>query len=199
MTLGLACALQTLVLSLQGMPSAVSPQSLHMQGSCLLCSYQAHTHQHHDCMCPCVQLAERLYTSGYLSYPRYTPSLGCKAADALYSASFSAQCPCAHLTESRPWQPWSLHRHRGLHLQRLLCQMLRGFSGALDCRTESSAYPQGFDFQEVLVEQRRHPIWGQYAGALLSEGFTTPKVTSCCLDAHNICGSERSSEPTMAG
>ena len=54
-------------------------------------------------------------------------------------------------------------------------------AGSLACRTESSAYPQGFDFQEVLVEQRRHPIWGQYAGALLSEGFTTPKVTSCCL------------------
>ena len=67
-------------------------------------------------------------------------------------------------------------------------------ASSLACRTESSAYPQGFDFQEVLVEQRRHPIWGQYAGALLTEGFMTPKVTACYL-AHDIEAPERLPQP----
>ena len=40
---------------------------------------------------------------------------------------------------------------------------------------ESSAYPPGFDFQEVLVEMRRHPIWGEYAQHLMGT-FTPPKV-----------------------
>ncbi|CAK0787024.1 hypothetical protein CVIRNUC_010240 [Coccomyxa viridis] len=41
-------------------------------------------------------------------------------------------------------------------------------------RTESSAYPPGFDFQEVLDEMRRHPIWGDYAQHLMGT-FTPPK------------------------
>ena len=40
---------------------------------------------------------------------------------------------------------------------------------------ESSAYPPGFDFEEVLVEMRRHPIWGEYAQHLMGT-FTPPKV-----------------------
>ena len=65
-----------------------------------------------------MQIAERLYTSGYLSYPR----------------------------------------------------------------TESTAYPTGFDFNEVLAAQRRHPIWGEYTSAIMTTGFTAPKVygTCCC-------------------
>lgn len=59
-----------------------------------------------------MQIAERLYTSGYLSYPR----------------------------------------------------------------TESTAYPNGFDFNEVLAAQRRHPIWGDYTSAIMANGFTAPKV-----------------------
>lgn len=52
-------------------------------------------------------------------------------------------------------------------------------------RTESSAYPPGFDFQEVLLELRRSAFFGDYAAALLSGGFTPPKVV------HNFenCGS----------
>ena len=44
-------------------------------------------------------------------------------------------------------------------------------------RTESTAYPPGFDFHEVLVEMRRHPIWGEYAAHLMGHGaFAPPKV-----------------------
>ncbi len=43
-------------------------------------------------------------------------------------------------------------------------------------RTESTAYPPGFDFQEVLVEMRGHPIWGDYASSLMSGAFAPPKV-----------------------
>lgn len=60
-----------------------------------------------------MQIAERLYTSGYLSYPR----------------------------------------------------------------TESTAYPNGFDFHEVLAAQRRHPIWGEYTSAIMANGFTAPKAS----------------------
>ncbi len=44
-------------------------------------------------------------------------------------------------------------------------------------RTESSAYPKGFDFREVLVGQCRNAVWGEYASALLSQGFAAPKVS----------------------
>ncbi|KAI8468313.1 MAG: DNA topoisomerase [Monoraphidium minutum] len=58
-----------------------------------------------------MQIAERLYTSGYLSYPR----------------------------------------------------------------TESSAYPENFDLQGPLRAQARHPIWGQYAQAVIAAGAGLPK------------------------
>jgi hypothetical protein len=41
---------------------------------------------------------------------------------------------------------------------------------------ESSAYPPGYNFQEVLVEMRRHPIWGEYAQHLMAN-FVPPKVS----------------------
>eukprot|EP00884_Botryococcus_braunii_P010708 jgi/Botrbrau1/19639/Bobra.0003s0009.1 len=42
-------------------------------------------------------------------------------------------------------------------------------------RTESSAYPPGFDFAEGLREQSRHPIWGDYSSSLLRLGPSAPK------------------------
>ena len=72
-----------------------------------------------------MQIAERLYTSGYLSYPR----------------------------------------------------------------TESTAYPNGFDFNEVLAAQRRHPIWGEYTSAIMANGFTAPKVSKyqgCVLHTQHV-------------
>ena len=45
-------------------------------------------------------------------------------------------------------------------------------------RTESSAYSASFDFRSVLKDHRGHPVWGEYSAALLSNGFTTPKVGS---------------------
>jgi DNA topoisomerase-3 len=38
-------------------------------------------------------------------------------------------------------------------------------------RTETSAYPSCFDFQDTLQAQARHPIWGDYASHLLKGGF----------------------------
>ncbi len=72
-----------------------------------------------------MQIAERLYTSGYLSYPR----------------------------------------------------------------TESTAYPNGFDFNEVLAAQRRHPIWGEYTSAIMANGFSAPKVSkhqACVLHTQRV-------------
>lgn len=43
-------------------------------------------------------------------------------------------------------------------------------------RTESSAYPEHFDFKEILTEQRHHPIWGDYAKALLSQPLNPSKA-----------------------
>lgn len=43
-------------------------------------------------------------------------------------------------------------------------------------RTESTSYPQHFDFQEALAPHRSHPLWGDHVRGLLDEGqFTTPK------------------------
>ncbi|KAF6259333.1 DNA topoisomerase [Scenedesmus sp. NREL 46B-D3] len=42
-------------------------------------------------------------------------------------------------------------------------------------RTESSGYPPNFDFDGALSSQARHPIWGQYAASLLSQGVSKPK------------------------
>ena len=44
-------------------------------------------------------------------------------------------------------------------------------------RTESSAYARSFDFRAVLREHRGHPVWGEYAGALLSSNIAEPKVS----------------------
>ena len=48
-------------------------------------------------------------------------------------------------------------------------------------RTESSAYPASFEFRAILKEHSRHPIWGDYSAALLSHGYTEPKVPSTPL------------------
>lgn len=45
-------------------------------------------------------------------------------------------------------------------------------------RTESSAYPASFEFRVILKEHLRHPVWGDYSAALLSNGYTEPKVIS---------------------
>mmetsp|Transcript_6206 Transcript_6206/g.17343 ORF Transcript_6206/g.17343 Transcript_6206/m.17343 type:complete len:395 (+) Transcript_6206:942-2126(+) len=42
-------------------------------------------------------------------------------------------------------------------------------------RTESSAYPKHFDFQETLVDHTGHPIWGDYVKALLSKPLSPSK------------------------
>jgi DNA topoisomerase-3 len=41
-------------------------------------------------------------------------------------------------------------------------------------RTESSAYPPNFDFNELLSAQRSHPVWGEYATTLMQQGYTRP-------------------------
>lgn len=43
-------------------------------------------------------------------------------------------------------------------------------------RTESSAYPKGFDFRTILKDHSRHPVWGEYSAAILSIGFSESKV-----------------------
>ena len=43
-------------------------------------------------------------------------------------------------------------------------------------RTESSAYPPGFDFKDTLSMHRNHVVWGEYARALMSAGVQAPKV-----------------------
>ena len=43
-------------------------------------------------------------------------------------------------------------------------------------RTESSAYPASFEFRKTLQDHARHPVWGDYAAALLSAGFSAPKA-----------------------
>ena len=43
-------------------------------------------------------------------------------------------------------------------------------------RTESTAYAAGFDLAAAVQLQCRHPIWGEYASALLQAGVKHPKV-----------------------
>lgn len=45
-------------------------------------------------------------------------------------------------------------------------------------RTESSAYPQHFDFHEILSAHRSHPIWGDYVKGLLARPLNPSKVCS---------------------
>ena len=41
-------------------------------------------------------------------------------------------------------------------------------------RTESSSYPPNFEFHELLVAQRSHPVWGDYASSILEQGVKRP-------------------------
>ncbi|KAH8552837.1 DNA topoisomerase [Umbelopsis sp. PMI_123] len=41
-------------------------------------------------------------------------------------------------------------------------------------RTETSSYPPSFDLNEVLEEQRRHPLWGDICAELLRNGYDRP-------------------------
>lgn len=41
-------------------------------------------------------------------------------------------------------------------------------------RTESSRYPANYDFHSILKTHQRHSLWGNYAGALLQDGFQMP-------------------------
>ncbi|KAI8060150.1 DNA topoisomerase [Gongronella butleri] len=41
-------------------------------------------------------------------------------------------------------------------------------------RTETDQYPDNFDLDQVLHEQRRQPDWGQFCETLLREGYTRP-------------------------
>ena len=44
-------------------------------------------------------------------------------------------------------------------------------------RTESSAYSKSFDFRAILRDHKSHPVWGEYAGALLASSISEPKVS----------------------
>lgn len=68
-------------------------------------------------------------------------------------------------------------------------------------RTESSAYPPNFDFKSPLAAQQRHPVWGEYAAALLRDGFSPsrggtdmgdhPPITPMrCATAHDVGGGD---------
>lgn len=41
-------------------------------------------------------------------------------------------------------------------------------------RTESTGYPENFDFQSLLLAQRSHPVWGEYAAELAARGYKRP-------------------------
>ena len=45
-------------------------------------------------------------------------------------------------------------------------------------RTESTAYAAGFDMAATVQQQCRHPVWGEYAKALLHAGIKHPKVST---------------------
>jgi len=68
-------------------------------------------------------------------------------------------------------------------------------------RTESSAYPPNFDFKSLVAAQQRHPVWGEYAAALLRDGFSPsrggtdmgdhPPITPMrCATAHEVGGGD---------
>ena len=64
-------------------------------------------------------------------------------------------------------------------------------------RTESSAYPPNFDFDEVLAEQARHPLWGAYARVSYPSlppappehtlPGTTPGRVTPTVSPHRVC------------
>lgn len=43
-------------------------------------------------------------------------------------------------------------------------------------RTESSAYPPNFDLDAICSSLTRHPVFGDYASALLARGIQRPQV-----------------------
>jgi DNA topoisomerase-3 len=46
-------------------------------------------------------------------------------------------------------------------------------------RTESTAYPQGFDLKGTLRIQRRHPVWGEFVDELLDGLMERPRGGAC--------------------
>lgn len=66
-------------------------------------------------------------------------------------------------------------------------------------RTESTAYPQGFDLKGTLRIQRKHPVWGVYVGELLDGVMERPRGGRDQGDHPPITPMEAASESRIGG
>jgi hypothetical protein len=117
-----------------------------------------------------MRIAESLYTSGYLSYPR-TGEL------CVVRLIFRLNLSGKHTSWYCQGGSWNLHSGCAEPcFVAELAEQAQQVMGHMSC-AESSAYPPGYDFQEVLVEMRRHQIWGEYAQHLMTN-FLPPRVST---------------------
>ena len=52
-------------------------------------------------------------------------------------------------------------------------------------RTESTAYPPSLDVGDLLRQQTRSPVWGDYVSGLLPNQWT--RYMHACIHTHTLC------------
>jgi DNA topoisomerase-3 len=110
-----------------------------------------------------MQVAERLYIRGYISYPRY----GARFPTEIYTRG----CHDAHACSLQA----SMRLTNGIPLGCSLSYEFVPFMASKHRRTETTQYSENFDFREALLPHTRSDHWGEVVSDLLSGGMVKPK------------------------
>ncbi|XP_016146156.1 DNA topoisomerase 3-beta-1 [Sinocyclocheilus grahami] len=141
-----------------------------------------------------MQIAERLYTQGYISYPRtetthYPENFDLKGTlkqqanssfwgetvKALLSEGINRPKKGVDVGDHPPITPMRAASENELGIFTFTCLILKCLGYISYPRTETTHYPENFDLKGTLKQQANSSFWGETVKALLSEGINRPK------------------------